>query len=158
MEEETLTTDSWVELKCIDDDDDLEVENEPLKSIEDLLAEAASDEMLMVKTNSTHYQQSSPSHSTQDDEDLHSSKSDNESTDWIWDWSGRPEPEPMQPWKFNHRGTEKIYNFSFRKSKLIRRWKLLLPTLILTHLLTLGIGFFIGKRFASSNGEGIELW
>ena len=44
--------DSWVELKNIEDDnddDDLEVTNQPLKSIEDLLAEAASDEMLMVK-------------------------------------------------------------------------------------------------------------
>lgn len=47
-----LWIDSWVELKGFEDDNNdngLEVTNQPLKSIEDLLAEAASDEMLMVK-------------------------------------------------------------------------------------------------------------
>ncbi|XP_063066912.1 BCL2/adenovirus E1B 19 kDa protein-interacting protein 3 [Engraulis encrasicolus] len=79
------------------------------------------------------------------------------SAEWVWDWSSRPEYLPPKEFVFHHpkqSGTA----LSVRKSEVMKRGLfssdmllLLLPSLLASHALTLGLGIYIGKRLASSS-------
>ncbi|XP_022080791.1 BCL2/adenovirus E1B 19 kDa protein-interacting protein 3-like [Acanthaster planci] len=73
--------------------------------------------------------------------------------EWIWDWSSRPEPLPPKEFRFKHPDHTRL---SIRKSKAMKSnflstevLSVFIPSLILTNLLTLGIGIYIGLRVIS---------
>ncbi|XP_033633280.1 BCL2/adenovirus E1B 19 kDa protein-interacting protein 3-like [Asterias rubens] len=74
-------------------------------------------------------------------------------TEWIWDWSSRPEPLPPKEFRFKHPDHTRL---SIRKSKAMKSnflsaevLSVFIPSLILTNLLTLGLGIYIGLRVIS---------
>ncbi|XP_061887187.1 BCL2/adenovirus E1B 19 kDa protein-interacting protein 3 isoform X2 [Entelurus aequoreus] len=80
---------------------------------------------------------------------------DRRDTDWVWDWSSRPENMPPKDFVFQH--PKQPSSLSVRKTEVMKRGifssdvlLILVPSLLASHLLTLGIGIYIGKRLASS--------
>ncbi|XP_033981845.1 BCL2/adenovirus E1B 19 kDa protein-interacting protein 3 [Trematomus bernacchii] len=76
-------------------------------------------------------------------------------TDWVWDWSSRP--ENMAPKEFVFQHPKQQGSFSVRKTEVMKRGifsydvlLILIPSLLASHLLTLGVGIYIGKRLAAS--------
>nr|XP_054765653.1 BCL2/adenovirus E1B 19 kDa protein-interacting protein 3-like [Lytechinus pictus] len=72
---------------------------------------------------------------------------------WIWDWSSRPEPLPPKEFRFKHPDKTRL---SIRKSKAMRSnffsaeiLSVFIPSLVLTNLLALGMGVFIGFKIAA---------
>ncbi|XP_071828484.1 BCL2/adenovirus E1B 19 kDa protein-interacting protein 3-like isoform X2 [Apostichopus japonicus] len=87
----------------------------------------------------------------------HSGASDSEqglrNTEWIWDWSSRPEHAPPKEFRFKHPENARL---SLRKSKAMKSnifsadvLRMVVPSLILTNLITLGLGIVIGLRAAA---------
>ncbi|XP_030210639.1 BCL2/adenovirus E1B 19 kDa protein-interacting protein 3 [Gadus morhua] len=76
-------------------------------------------------------------------------------SDWVWDWASRPENVPLKDFVFQH--PKQQSSLSVRKTDVMKRGifsfdvlLLLIPSLLASHLLTLGIGIYIGKRLAES--------
>uniref|UniRef100_A0A3P8UMX2 Zgc:73226 n=1 Tax=Cynoglossus semilaevis TaxID=244447 RepID=A0A3P8UMX2_CYNSE len=76
-------------------------------------------------------------------------------TDWVWDWSSRPETMPPKEFVFQH--PKKQSSLSVRKAEVMKRGIfssdvlfILVPSLLASHLLTLGVGIYFGKRLAAS--------
>lgn len=82
-------------------------------------------------------------------------------TDWVWDWSSRPEnmppnrefvfQHPKQPRSLSVRKTEVMKRGIFSSDVLL----VLVPSLLVSHLLTLGVGIYIGKRLAASTTSAL---
>uniref|UniRef100_A0A3Q3WAP2 Uncharacterized protein n=1 Tax=Mola mola TaxID=94237 RepID=A0A3Q3WAP2_MOLML len=97
----------------------------------------------------------SEGNSSQSDEDFQERRSEvdnlmKRNADWIWDWSSRLENNPPK-----YRST----SLSIRKTSVMKKGgvlsadflKLFLPSLIISHILAIGFGIYIGKRITSHN-------
>ncbi|CAJ1067258.1 BCL2/adenovirus E1B 19 kDa protein-interacting protein 3 [Xyrichtys novacula] len=104
----------------------------------------------------------SEGNSSQSDEDFQERRREVESimkknADWIWDWSSRPENSP--PKEFLLKYPKRTTSLSIRNTSVMKKGgvlsadflKLFLPSLIISHILAVGLGIYIGKRLTSHN-------
>lgn len=104
----------------------------------------------------------SDANSLQSDEDFQERRQEVENVmkknaDWIWDWSSRPENHPRKEFllKYPKRSTP----LSIRNTSVMKKGgvlsadflKLFLPSLIISHILAVGLGIYFGKRLTSHN-------
>ncbi|XP_056290891.1 BCL2 interacting protein 4 [Pseudoliparis swirei] len=100
--------------------------------------------------------------SSQSDEDFQERRREVENAmkknpDWIWDWSSRPENNP--PKEFLLKYPKRSTSLSIRNTSVMKKGgvlsadflKLFLPSLIISHILAVGLGMYIGKRLTSHN-------
>ncbi|XP_043912743.1 BCL2/adenovirus E1B 19 kDa protein-interacting protein 3 isoform X2 [Protopterus annectens] len=100
--------------------------------------------------------------SSQSEEDFLERKNEVENilkknADWIWDWSSRPENNPPKEFLFKH--PKRTASLSMRNTSVMKKGgifsaeflKVFLPSLILSHLLAVGLGIYIGKRLTASS-------
>ncbi|XP_062858963.1 BCL2/adenovirus E1B 19 kDa protein-interacting protein 3 [Trichomycterus rosablanca] len=77
--------------------------------------------------------------------------------DWIWDWSSRP--ENMPPKEFLLKQPKRSSTLSIRNTSVMKKGgifsaeflKVILPSLIISHILAVGLGVYIGKRITTSS-------
>ncbi|KAM6956363.1 BCL2 interacting protein 4 [Aplochiton taeniatus] len=99
--------------------------------------------------------------SLQSDEDLQERRREVENlmmknADWIWDWSSRPENHPPKEFLLKH---PKRSSLSIRNTSVMKKGgilsadflKLFLPSLIISHILAVGLGIYLGRRFTAHN-------
>nr|XP_020452794.1 BCL2/adenovirus E1B 19 kDa protein-interacting protein 3 [Monopterus albus] len=104
----------------------------------------------------------SEGNSSQSDEDFQERRREVENlmkknADWIWDWSSRPENSP--PKGFLLKYPKRLTSLSIRNTSVMKKGgvlsadflKIFLPSLIISHILAVGLGIYIGKRLTSHN-------
>lgn len=83
----------------------------------------------------------------------------NKNSDWIWDWSSRPENNPPKEFLFKH--PKHAPALSMRNTSVMKKGgifsaeflKVFLPSLLLSHLLAIGLGIYIGRRLTTSTAN-----
>ncbi|XP_055793034.1 BCL2/adenovirus E1B 19 kDa protein-interacting protein 3-like [Salvelinus fontinalis] len=76
--------------------------------------------------------------------------------DWIWDWSSRPENIQRKEFVLKH--PKRTNPLSIRNTRVMKNGgifsaeflKLFLPSLLISHVLAIGLGVYIGRRLTTS--------
>lgn len=79
-------------------------------------------------------------------------------SDWIWDWSSRPENVPPAKEFLLLKHPKRTTTLSMRNTSVMKKGgvfsaeflKVFLPSLLLSHLLAIGLGIYIGRRLTTS--------
>lgn len=100
---------------------------------------------------------SAEKHSSQSDEDYLERRQEVENlmkknADWIWDWSSRPENLPPREFLLKH--PKRATPLSIRNTRVMKKGgifsadflRIFLPSLLLSHILAIGLGVYIGRR------------